>query len=104
MTQALNRREMLLASGAAWLGAGSLARGLGAVQGNAKKVLFFTKSSGFPHPVVTAERSAGACRANPDRGGQGARVSRSSPPRTAASSSPTRSASGMPLRSTRRAT
>jgi type 1 glutamine amidotransferase len=52
MTQALNRREMLLASGAAWLGAGSLAQALGASQSSTKKVLFFTKSSGFPHTVV----------------------------------------------------
>ncbi len=52
MTQALHRREMLLTSGAAWLGVSSLAEALAASQGSTKKVLFFTKSSGFPHPVV----------------------------------------------------
>ena len=49
----LNRRELLLAGGAAWLGAGALGRVLGASQKSTKKVLFFTKSSGFPHSVVT---------------------------------------------------
>ena len=52
MTQAVNRREMLLASGAAWLGDGCLTQALGAARSSTKKVLFFTKSSGFPHPVV----------------------------------------------------
>lgn len=44
---------MLLASGAAWLGAGALSNAWGASRNKPKKVLFFTKSSGFPHPVVT---------------------------------------------------
>lgn len=52
MTQALNRRAMLMAGGVAWLGAGRLAQALGAARSSTKKVLFFTKSSGFPHPVV----------------------------------------------------
>jgi hypothetical protein len=53
MSQTMNRRELLLASGAAWLGAGALGQALGAAQKTPKKVLFFTKSSGFPHSVVT---------------------------------------------------
>jgi type 1 glutamine amidotransferase len=55
MSRTLSRREILLASGAAWLGAGVLGRALGASQRSSKKVLFFTKSSGFPHSVVTRE-------------------------------------------------
>jgi hypothetical protein len=51
----LNRRQMLLASGAAVLAPGSLAR-LGAAQGGpTKKVLFFTKSSGFQHSVIARQ-------------------------------------------------
>ena len=50
----VNRRQMLLASGAALLGAGATAnRALGREDGPAKKkVLFFTKSSGFEHSVI----------------------------------------------------
>jgi type 1 glutamine amidotransferase len=49
----LNRRQALLAAGAALLGPSTL-RALAAQKGGAtRKVLFFTKSSGFPHPVVT---------------------------------------------------
>lgn len=48
----LNRRQMLFAAGAGLLGAGSLSRALAADQGSPKKVLFFTKSSRFIHPVV----------------------------------------------------
>ena len=59
MPQNLSRREILLASGAAWLGAGSLSRGLGQTQKSTKKVLFFTKSSGFPHPVVNGRNGPG---------------------------------------------
>ena len=55
MSWNLNRRELLLASGAAWLGAGAFGHALGASQKSTKKVLFFTKSSGFPHSVVTRE-------------------------------------------------
>lgn len=47
----LNRRQMLLASGAAMLGAQLGRRALGAAKAN-KKVLFFTKSSGFEHSVI----------------------------------------------------
>jgi type 1 glutamine amidotransferase len=48
----LNRRQWLLAAGAGWLGAGSINRLLAQPKGTAKKVLFFTKSSGFPHSVI----------------------------------------------------
>ena len=49
----MNRRQLLLAAGAALLGPSSL-RALAAQKGGpTKKVLFFTKSSGFPHSVVT---------------------------------------------------
>jgi hypothetical protein len=53
----LNRRQMLLASGAALLGTGLGSRALGASKGSPKKVLFFTKSSGFEHSVI--KRSGG---------------------------------------------
>jgi uncharacterized protein len=59
MSRDLNRREMMLASGAAWIGAGALSRALGAAQKSTKKVLFFTKSSGFPHPVVNGKGRLG---------------------------------------------
>ncbi len=52
MSSSLNRRQMLLATGAAMLGAGTLGRVLAANQGAAKRVLFFTKSSGFQHSVI----------------------------------------------------
>lgn len=55
MARTINRREMMMASGAAWLGGGALSRTFGASRSASKKVLFFTKSSGFPHPVVTRE-------------------------------------------------
>jgi type 1 glutamine amidotransferase len=42
-----------MAGGAAWLGAGAMGRVLARPQGPTKKVLFFIKSAGFPHPVVT---------------------------------------------------
>ena len=49
----MNRRQLLLTAGAALLGPSSL-RALAAQKGGAtKKVLFFTKSSGFAHSVVT---------------------------------------------------
>ena len=53
MSSGLSRRELLLAGGAAWLGAGAMGRVLARPQGSPKKVLFFIKSAGFPHPVVT---------------------------------------------------
>ena len=49
----LNRRQLLLATGAALLGARPAGRALAAASAAPKRVLFFTKSSGFPHPVVT---------------------------------------------------
>ena len=49
----LNRRQLLLASGAALLGAGPLLGRTARGARDTKKVLFFTKSSGFPHPVVS---------------------------------------------------
>lgn len=55
MPSDLNRRELLLAGGAAWLGAGALSHALGASRKAPKRVLFFTKSSGFPHSVVTRQ-------------------------------------------------
>src|SRR4051794_34295000 len=55
MSHQVSRRDLLLAGSAAWLGAGALGRALGASQKAAKKVLFFTKSSGFPHSVVTRQ-------------------------------------------------
>jgi type 1 glutamine amidotransferase len=53
MPNGLNRRELLIAGGAAWLGAGAMGRVLARPQGPTKKVLFFIKSAGFPHSVVT---------------------------------------------------
>ena len=44
----LNRREMLLAAGAALLGPGVAGRALAQSKKESKKVLFFTKSSGLP--------------------------------------------------------
>src|SRR4051812_43686875 len=52
MPSSLNRRQLLLSAGAALMGAGTLGRAF-AAQGPAKKVLFFTKSSGFQHSVIT---------------------------------------------------
>jgi type 1 glutamine amidotransferase len=52
MSSALNRRQ-LLQSGMALLGAGSLSQLLAASQAKPKKILFFTKSSGFQHSVIT---------------------------------------------------
>jgi len=48
----LNRRQLLLAAGAGLLGTGTLNRVLAADKGSPKKVLFFTKSSGFQHSVI----------------------------------------------------
>ncbi len=50
----LNRRQWLLSSGAALLSAGHATRAF-AASAAPKKVLFFTKSSGFPHSVVTRQ-------------------------------------------------
>jgi uncharacterized protein len=52
MPMPMNRRQMLFASGAAMLGAGSFGRAFAAADAP-KKVLFFTKSSGFQHSVIT---------------------------------------------------
>jgi len=52
MKSVLSRRELMLAGGAAWLGVGGMARLLAAPKTSTKKVLFFTKSSGFQHPVI----------------------------------------------------
>jgi uncharacterized protein len=53
MSLDLNRRQLLLAGGAAWLGAGAMARAMAPqVKGGTKKVLFFTKSSGYEHSVI----------------------------------------------------
>ncbi len=56
MSSGLSRRELLMAGGAAWLGAGAMGQVLARPQGATKKVLFFIKSAGFPHPVVTRKR------------------------------------------------
>jgi uncharacterized protein len=48
-----NRRQLLFAAGAAALGAGPLSRRASAQRGDTKRVLFFTKSSGFQHSVIT---------------------------------------------------
>jgi len=48
-----NRRQVLMAAGAAALGAGPLGRAFASQKGADKKVLFFTKSSGFQHSVIT---------------------------------------------------
>src|ERR1700678_2041935 len=53
MTFDLNRRQLLLAGGSAWVGMGAANRLLAQPKGEAKKVLFFIKSAGFPHSVVT---------------------------------------------------
>ncbi|MDG3002187.1 ThuA domain-containing protein [Paludisphaera mucosa] len=59
MSRNINRRELLLAgAGAAWLGSGVLSRAVGAAAKAPKKVLYFTKSSGFPHSVVTRKGDA----------------------------------------------
>jgi type 1 glutamine amidotransferase len=49
------RREWLLSGGAAWLGVHAMNRVLAAPRTQNKKVLFFTKSSGFQHPVITRQ-------------------------------------------------
>jgi type 1 glutamine amidotransferase len=57
MSSGLSRRDLLLAGGAAWLGAGAMSRVLARPQGATKKVLFFIKSAGYPHSVVTKGKS-----------------------------------------------
>jgi len=52
MSWDLNRRQWLLAGGAAWLGTPAMGRVVAAPKSETKKVLFFTKSSGFQHPVI----------------------------------------------------
>jgi type 1 glutamine amidotransferase len=49
----LNRRKMLFATGAALIGAPAMSRVLGAEKAGSKRVLFYTKSSGFQHSVIT---------------------------------------------------
>jgi uncharacterized protein len=51
-TMTWNRRQMLLAAGAALVTPETLDRALAADKGSPKKVLFFTKSSGFQHSVI----------------------------------------------------
>lgn len=50
-TMTLNRRQWLLSAGAALIGVQQFGRALGA-QKATKKVLFYTKSSGFEHSVI----------------------------------------------------
>ncbi len=53
MSLDLNRRQWLLAGGAAWLGAGAMAQAAAPQpKAGTTKVLFFTKSSGFQHSVI----------------------------------------------------
>ncbi len=52
MSPELNRRQLLQAGAALWLGAAGMGRALAAPKGATKKVLFFTKSSGFQHDVI----------------------------------------------------
>jgi hypothetical protein len=49
----LNRRRILQAAGAALLAPHAVGKILAAPQGPTKKILFFTKSSGFQHSVIT---------------------------------------------------
>jgi type 1 glutamine amidotransferase len=53
MSTPLTRRDWLAAVGAAGLLGTSLGRAARAADGSTKKVLFFTKSSGFQHSVIT---------------------------------------------------
>ncbi|MBX6316361.1 MAG: ThuA domain-containing protein [Isosphaeraceae bacterium] len=54
----LTRRQLLFASGAALLGPDVLGQALAADEkGPTKKVLFFTKSSGFQHSVITRKNN-----------------------------------------------
>jgi uncharacterized protein len=52
MSPELNRRQLLQAGAALWLGCAGMGRALAAPKGATKKVLFFTKSSGFQHDVI----------------------------------------------------
>jgi type 1 glutamine amidotransferase len=49
----LSRRKLLFATGAALIGGPAMSRVLAADKANPRKVLFFTKSSGFQHSVIT---------------------------------------------------
>ncbi len=49
----MNRRQMMFAAGAALMGTEALGRAFAADTKNPKKILFFTKSSGFQHSVIT---------------------------------------------------
>jgi uncharacterized protein len=51
----LNRRRMLLASGAALLAPEALGRLRADQEGPTRKVLFFTKSAGYQHAVITRD-------------------------------------------------
>ncbi|MGE3821639.1 MAG: ThuA domain-containing protein [Isosphaeraceae bacterium] len=54
MSHVMSRRQMLATAGAATLGAGLLGQlSRARAQSPSKKVLFFTKSSGFQHSVIT---------------------------------------------------
>ncbi len=56
----MNRRNLLLAAGAALIGPGALGRVLASPRRATKKVLFFTKSSGFQHSVIARKGDAPA--------------------------------------------
>ncbi len=53
MAAELNRRQWLQTGAALWLGIEGARRALAAPARSSKKVLFFTKSSGFQHSVIT---------------------------------------------------
>jgi len=53
MTSDLNRRQLLVAGASAWVGVGAANSLLAQPKGEPKKVLFFNKSAGYPHSVVT---------------------------------------------------
>jgi len=53
MSSSMNRRDLLAAGSALFLGMGLGSKALSQSKGETKKVLFFIKSAGFPHPVVT---------------------------------------------------
>jgi type 1 glutamine amidotransferase len=52
MSRDWTRRHLLLSGGAAWLGFQTMNQLVAGPNAEDKKVLFFTKSSGFEHPVI----------------------------------------------------
>jgi type 1 glutamine amidotransferase len=54
----LNRRQWLAAAGSAWLGAGAIQSLQARPAAPVKKVLFFSKSAGYQHSVITQKAGA----------------------------------------------